>query len=121
MRVLSVRQPWASLIGSGKKTIELRSWRTAYRGPVLVVSGAQPWKGKHDWPLGPTACAICVVDLVDCRAASVDDAAAACIEPPADHYAWVLRNQRPVTAVPVKGRLGLYRADEELMRVAGAL
>lgn len=32
MKVLTIRQPWATLIALGEKQIETRSWRTAYRG-----------------------------------------------------------------------------------------
>ncbi|MFY9300086.1 MAG: ASCH domain-containing protein [Candidatus Nitrosotenuis sp.] len=37
-KCLSVSQPFAELIVSGKKTIELRSWDTRYRGEFLVHS-----------------------------------------------------------------------------------
>lgn len=33
---LSIRQPWAELIVSGRKTIELRKWTRDYRGPMWV-------------------------------------------------------------------------------------
>ena len=32
MKALSIRQPWAELILQGRKTIELRTWKTSYRG-----------------------------------------------------------------------------------------
>ncbi len=35
---MSVSQPFADLIISGKKTIELRNWNTKYRGEFLVHS-----------------------------------------------------------------------------------
>jgi len=38
MKVLSVRQPWAYLIVAGYKDIENRTWRTSYRGPLLIHS-----------------------------------------------------------------------------------
>jgi len=31
MKTLTVRQPWANLIASGRKTIETRTWSTNYR------------------------------------------------------------------------------------------
>lgn len=37
--VLSVRQPWASYLVSGLKTIELRSWSTRYRGWLWIHAG----------------------------------------------------------------------------------
>ena len=35
MKVLSVRQPWCWLLFNGKD-IENRTWRTSYRGPLLI-------------------------------------------------------------------------------------
>jgi len=39
MKVLSLIQPWASLIALGEKKIETRSWKTDYRGPLLIHAG----------------------------------------------------------------------------------
>ena len=38
MKCLSVSQPFADLIISGKKTIELRTWNTKFRGEFLIHS-----------------------------------------------------------------------------------
>lgn len=40
MKALTIRQPWASLIALGVKTIETRSWKTDYRGPLAIHAGA---------------------------------------------------------------------------------
>ena len=45
MKCLSVSQPYADLIIQGKKTIELRTWNTKYRGEFLVHA---PYKIKKD-------------------------------------------------------------------------
>lgn len=39
MRAITIRQPWASLIAAGVKTIETRSWSTKYRGPLAIHAG----------------------------------------------------------------------------------
>lgn len=39
IRVLAVRQPWASLIVEGLKTIEVRTRNTNIRGPVAIYAG----------------------------------------------------------------------------------
>ena len=45
MKALSIRQPWAWLIVNGYKDVENRSWRTKYRGQVLIhASAAKPSK-----------------------------------------------------------------------------
>ena len=36
MKVLTVREPWASLIGEHIKLIETRSWATNYRGELYI-------------------------------------------------------------------------------------
>ena len=74
MRVLSIKQPWADLIASGEKSIEVRSWTTPYRGPVLIAAGARPSDDERArvYPVpAPDRLGIlvCVVDLVDVRLA----------------------------------------------------
>jgi activating signal cointegrator 1 len=39
VKALTIRQPWASLIAAGVKTIETRGWRTSYRGDILIHAG----------------------------------------------------------------------------------
>ena len=39
MKVLTIREPWASLIINGYKKYEFRSWKTNYRGVVLIHAG----------------------------------------------------------------------------------
>lgn len=38
MRVLTLTQPWASMVAFGAKKFETRSWRTRYRGPLVIHS-----------------------------------------------------------------------------------
>ncbi|WP_289006101.1 ASCH domain-containing protein [uncultured Parabacteroides sp.] len=40
MKALSIKQPWASLIAHGIKDIENRTWRTNYRGCILIHASA---------------------------------------------------------------------------------
>ncbi len=42
MKVLSMWQPWATLVALGAKKIETRSWRTDYRGPI-AIHAAKKW------------------------------------------------------------------------------
>ena len=39
MKVLSLTEPYATLIKNGIKTIETRSWKTNYRGDILIHAG----------------------------------------------------------------------------------
>jgi len=47
MKTLSIRQPFASLICRGIKTIENRSWETSYRGKLLIHASGNPLA----WPV----------------------------------------------------------------------
>ena len=42
MKALTLWQPWATLMAVGIKTIETRSWRTHYRGPLAIHAAARP-------------------------------------------------------------------------------
>ena len=39
MKVLTINQPWATLIMQGNKRFEFRSWQTKYRGDLLIHAG----------------------------------------------------------------------------------
>ncbi|ADY51538.1 protein of unknown function DUF437 [Pseudopedobacter saltans DSM 12145] len=39
MKTLTIKQPWASLIANGIKDVENRSWKTNYRGEILIHAG----------------------------------------------------------------------------------
>jgi hypothetical protein len=36
MKAISIKQPWASLIIEGLKPVENRTWKSNYRGPLLI-------------------------------------------------------------------------------------
>jgi hypothetical protein len=58
MKVLSLKQPFAELVISGRKTIELRKWNTKFRGEFLIHASKNPDKsamkkfGFVDLPCG---------------------------------------------------------------------
>ncbi|MFA5849961.1 MAG: ASCH domain-containing protein [Bacteroidales bacterium] len=53
MKTLTVKQPWASLIVEGIKDIENRTWKTNFRGRVLIHSSARPVSGFYNMALTP--------------------------------------------------------------------
>ncbi len=42
MKVLTLTQPWASLVAIGAKKIETRSWYTKHRGPIAIHAAKNP-------------------------------------------------------------------------------
>lgn len=116
MKCLSVKQPWASLIASGRKTIELRTWFTKYRGPIIICASASPWR-ETQYEIGPMGVTICLVNLLDVRRFEVGDCA--CIEPGPRDLSWVLERIKVLDLVPVSGRLGLWDPEPALIKRLG--
>ena len=115
MKALSVRQPWASMIARGEKTIEVRSWPTSYRGRLLICAAKKPHKDD------PTGVAVAVADLVDCRPFVTRDESAACCGADAGDFAWSLANVRPIEPVPVSGALGIFTVEVAVVELAAPL
>lgn len=116
MKAISIKDPWATLIARGIKTVELRSWTTWYRGPLLICASARPDRSavkrcdlERDDLIAPGH-AIAVVTLQDIRAAGPDDARRACVPRGVQEglYAWDLSRPRLIEPTPVRGQLGLY-------------
>jgi len=115
MKALSLRQPWASLIADGRKTIETRTWRTRYRGPLAIHASARPYEDL------PTGGIVAVALLYGCRPMETTDEYAACIALFDGAYAWLLANVEPVPLVPCKGRLGLWTPQEDIVRMLASV
>jgi len=130
MKALTIKQPWLYLIASGQKTIETRTWRTAYRGELLLASSktfdagyrscipnglALVWKNEARI-FGQ---ALCIVTLVDCRPMTEADEMAACCRIYPGAYSWVLENVRCIEPFPVRGLPGLFEIPNSLVEAEG--
>jgi ASCH domain-containing protein len=127
IKALSIGQPWAELILRHRKPFELRTWKTKYRGPLLIHvsqrinTQATEHLGlhRHDLTLGAfVGCA----RLVDVRPFTRQDARLlkkkrgdyGPWEP--DYFAWVLKGVHRVKPIPFKGRLGLFTPPATILR-----
>ena len=115
IKALSVKQPWAMWIAWLLKPIETRTWKTEYRGKLLIVASKQ-WDSNldvslYDLELYPFGMAVCIADLVDCRSMiPSDERLARCpVYPRANSL--VLANVHKVNPFPVKGRLHLFDVE----------
>ena len=71
MKVLTIKQPFASLIANGYKKYEFRSWKTKYRGELYIHAGNGIDKKRmdmvKDYDLDyPNGYIIAKVNLADC-------------------------------------------------------
>jgi hypothetical protein len=122
MKVLSIRQPWAWLIASGRKDIENRSRRTSYRGPVFIHAGRRPpiatladiaQKIPFEFSNRPLDLGgiVGIAEIVDCVTAH---------DSPWYHkgqFGFVLRNARELPFTSMRGQLNLFDAPPELLAI----
>ena len=123
-RALSIRQPWAELILQGRKTIELRTWATDYRGPFWVHAGkAADFDldrsfGVPDPPRGAFVGRIILVDISPIDAQRWErwrdqHLGSGGYRPGV--FAWHLASaERLRQPVPAPGRLNIFEVDEAL-------
>lgn len=110
MKAISIKEPWASLILKGKKTIETRTWKTDHLGHILLCASKNP---KSDL----SGYAFAIAKLIDCRKMiKADEKKALCkIYPRAN--SWFLENITPIKKFKVKGKLGLFDANLKHLRL----
>ncbi len=112
MKAVSIKQPWASLIACGIKTLEVRAWPTIHRGPLLICSSRRPVIEGHRH-----GSALCVVNVTDCRPMKRADVPFACVEKfYPNHFVWVLRDVKLIEPFSVVGQLRLFEIRDNLIR-----
>lgn len=125
MKALTIKEPWASLIIEKYKRYEFRSWKTNYRGKILIHAGMSLEKDiankVENYNLEYYRGAIIgEAEIVDCilvdqefdkKLKSIDS-----IVYGNNHvglYAWKLENIiKYNNPIPVKGRLGLWNYNK---------
>ncbi len=134
MRVLSIREPFASLIASGDKKIETRSFKTNYRGELFIhASGKKIDKSIVDntfinnmikdkkMQFGKIICRVKLVDCVYMDQEFIDS-----IKDTKEYqlglykegrYAWILDNVELIESIIAKGRLNIwnYQGDYKII------
>ena len=110
MKALSLKQPFAELVVSGKKTIELRKWNTHFRGKFLIHSSKIPMKGSDNLPCG---CIVGEAELVDVKKYTSEkdfkkDQNKHLASSEWGKYGFILKNAKRLKNVPCKGKLGFW-------------
>ena len=124
MKVLTLKQPWATLVAEGIKKYEFRSWKTNYRGKILIHAGSgidkkAMEKFKDLNLVYPSKRIIAEVLITDCL--ELDDALNRKIISENSivygnkfrtGYAWELSNVKKVNIdKSINGKLGLWNID----------
>ncbi len=118
---ISLHQPWASLIASGQKRYETRSWPTNHRG-LIAIHAAKKIEpdtrllnllgiAESDVPRGAV---VAIADLVDCiqMDAKFIEAQSGtermCGDWSVGRWAWKLENIRAIEPISARGMQGLW-------------
>ena len=132
MKVLSLIEPWATLIKDGKKVIETRSWKTSYRGELYIHASSKKIKRSDEHtiellklipnvPMG-YGNIICKCKLVDCvymdqeflDRIQKDKQEFLCGEYSLGRYAWILEDVEVLDEpIPAKGHLNIWNYDAD--------
>lgn len=120
VKVLSIREPYASLIKMKIKTIETRSFKTNYRGELYIHASLN--KSNIDDELSKLVTPmygkiICKCKLVDCVLMTENYIKEIKEKTPMEYkcglyevgrYAWILESVEEIDAIEAKGKLGIW-------------
>ena len=132
MKVLSLREPSATLIKNGIKTIETRSWRTNYRGTLYIHASASKITKEDmkrtdlmaltnldDLNYGNIICSCELVDCIEMTDEFIEevkknkpkDYVSGLYEP--GRYAWIIKDIKPLAKpIAAKGQLGIWNYNK---------
>lgn len=132
MRMLTLKEPFATLISLKIKTIETRSWKTKYRGEMYIHVGlkrpnyvykSNDFKKIADkYQYNNFGYVICKCKLVDCIEMTekyIEDVKKnnyinyICGEYKVGRFAWILEDIEIIDKFPAKGRLGIWHYNSK--------
>ena len=128
MKVLTIKQPYATLIKEGLKEYEFRTWKTNYRGEFLIHAGLSidkeaMKKYEHLNLEYPTGCIIAKATITDCI--KIDDNMRKLLreDNPLVYsniinnndwcgYGFKLSNVYPIKPIYIKGKLSFWNYED---------
>ncbi len=120
MKALSLKQPFAELIVSGKKTIELRKWNTHFRGEFLIHASKIPDKkamekfGFEKLPLGFIVGKVKLIDVKKYKNEEEHkkDKNKHLADSFWGNFGFILKNQKRTKLIPAKGKLNFWNFEK---------
>lgn len=124
MKVITLKQPWASLVANGYKKYEFRSWKLNYRGDILIHAGKAIDKDAMEQVKNlnleyPNSKILAIVHIDDCIKLDETINKQICSENYQVYgnknrtgYAWKLSNIRKIENTDiVSGKQGIWNYD----------
>lgn len=125
MKVITLKQPWATLVAEGIKQYEFRTWKTNYRGKILIHAGAgvdkKDMEKFKDLNLDyPSKRIIAEVEIEDCLELNdelnnkiINENNIAYGSKYRSGYAWKLTNVKKIKSNEIiNGQLGLWNYEK---------
>ena len=126
MKVITLKQPWASLVANGYKKYEFRSWKLNYRGDILIHAGKSFDKDAMEKVKNlnlnfPTSQIVAVVHIEDCIKLNEEINKNICIQNPLIYgdknrtgYAWKLGKVTKLSIdEEIPGKQGIWNYNIE--------
>lgn len=112
MKALSLQPYWANEVFEGRKTVECRTWKTDYRGDLLICSSGN---GKAEGLICNRA--LVVAHLADIVPFTAEHLEAAGMDemPEGNCFAWIFDGFEDILPFKVKGKLHLFDVDDDLI------
>ena len=117
MKVLSIKEPFATLIKDGVKIYETRSWKTNYRGEIYIHASLSLSKSERVESANKYCFILCKCELVDCIPMT-DEFIKYINKETSEYdyglysegrYAWKLKVLEVLDEpIPAKGKLGIW-------------
>lgn len=130
MKVLTIKEPYATLIATNNKKIETRSWKTNYRGKLYIHAGLSKVTKEYDtssinyliqdlnYSYGQIICEAELVDCIYMTKEYIENLKNTIYQEylvgkyEEGRYAWVLDNIKPLDKkISVKGKLGIWNYE----------
>lgn len=137
MKALSIKEPWASAITDGKKSIECRNWKTSFRGEFLIHASKQYDRGAPNFlkalypeescKLGHMIGRAVLLDIIaytSDRAFEKDSHLHLCQWTPdeldgaiveSSDYGFVIIDTKRIAPIPCKGSLNFFQVPETIL------
>ena len=112
MKALTIYPEYVRAIYHERKTIEVRTWKTKYRGRLLICAAKRPTPGQI------CGYAYFTVNLTDIEPLTKKHLKAANMDrmPKTPSYAWHFEDVEPIYPIPVRGQMGLFDVDDSLIK-----
>ena len=128
MKVITIKQPFATLIAEGYKEYEFRTWKTSYRGELYIHAGLgidkeamKRFEYLHlDYPQGVILAKCKIIDCVEIdekmkKLLKEKDEIVyrGAIQSKKNEYGFQLTEVEKIKEIPAKGKLSIWEYKEK--------